>query len=331
MHPVEPEELMAYLDGELPSGRAAEAAAHLEHCPDCQRLAADLRGLSRHLLAWEIDTPTAPMPEIAAAQPGRRKRLPYLSRWRFVAIAGFAACLALFVSNLMFFRTAPLRTRPAASLLAPPAGPQIARTAQLTLTADVAKARAAVDEILKRHHGYTAARNVSTTLQATLRVPAAELDSTLADLRKLGRVEQESQSGEEVTQQAVDLDARLTNARNTEQRLAALLRDRAGSMQDVLAVENEITRVRGQIESLEAEKKTLAARVEFATIQIAIAREHKAQLNLWPAAVEGYHSMIGGLLGAAQIVLGVGPTLLIWSLILFWPARALWRRLRFSR
>ena len=52
-HPVEPEELMAYLDGELPPGRAVSTAAHLEGCPECQRLAGDLQGVSHKLLAWE--------------------------------------------------------------------------------------------------------------------------------------------------------------------------------------------------------------------------------------------------------------------------------------
>jgi anti-sigma factor RsiW len=42
-HIVEPEEIMAYLDGELPSARAAAAMNHLERCAECRNLAADLR------------------------------------------------------------------------------------------------------------------------------------------------------------------------------------------------------------------------------------------------------------------------------------------------
>jgi hypothetical protein len=225
--------------------------------------------------------------------------------------------------------------------------PMIARTAQLTLIAtDVVKARTAMDEILKRHHGYTGQLNISSpsgsarTLVATLHVPAAELETGLAELRRLGHVEQESQSGEDVTRQYVDLDARLTNARNTEQRLTSLLRDRTGKMQDVLAVENEITRVRGQIETMEAQKKNLGSRVEFASVQVTVTEEYKAQLQLEPtsgwtrlgnAAVEGYRSMVGGLFGLAQFLLSVGPSLVVWSLLLFWPVRAGWRRARRPR
>ncbi len=56
-------------------------------------------------------------------------------------------------------------------------------------------------------------------LNATLRLPAAQLDAALAPLRRLGHVHDESQRGEEVTQRHVDIEARLANAPNTEQRL----------------------------------------------------------------------------------------------------------------
>jgi len=56
-HSIEHEELMAYLDGELPTDRATETLSHLELCPECQTLAADFRGVSRELMAWEVESP----------------------------------------------------------------------------------------------------------------------------------------------------------------------------------------------------------------------------------------------------------------------------------
>jgi hypothetical protein len=68
IHPIEQEELMAYLDGELPADQASEALSHLELCPDCQTLAADFSSLSRELMAWEVDSPEESTPsEINAA------------------------------------------------------------------------------------------------------------------------------------------------------------------------------------------------------------------------------------------------------------------------
>ena len=71
-HPIEPEELMAYLDGELPTDRATGALSHLEHCPECQTLAADLRGVSRKLIAWEIASPEVGLPPEIDAALGER-------------------------------------------------------------------------------------------------------------------------------------------------------------------------------------------------------------------------------------------------------------------
>jgi DNA repair exonuclease SbcCD ATPase subunit len=100
--------------------------------------------------------------------------------------------------------------------------------------------------------------------KATLRVPADQLDAAATELKSLGRAESESQSGEEVTQQCVELDARLTNANNTEQRLTDLLRQRTGKLADALAVEKQIDQIREKIERMEAENKSLGKRIDFA-------------------------------------------------------------------
>ena len=76
-HPIEQEELMAYLDGELPADQATEALSHLELCPECQTLAADFRGISQELLAWEVESPDVGIPSEINAALGERlqKRL----------------------------------------------------------------------------------------------------------------------------------------------------------------------------------------------------------------------------------------------------------------
>jgi hypothetical protein len=202
-----------------------------------------------------------------------------------------------------------------------------------------------IEAILKGHRGYIGALGVTApdgaarTLEATLRVPADQLEAVTTELRTLGRVESESQSGEEVTRQYVDLEARLTNAKNTEQRLTDLLRQRTGKLADVLAVEKEIDEVREKIERMEAEKKGLANRVDFGTLTVKVNEDYKAQIQVLPssfltsfqnAAVEGYRSMIQGLVSVIVVVLSYGPSVLIWAGLLFFPARIAWRKLRRS-
>ena len=60
-HPIEPEELMAYLDGELSAERAAAAAAHLGECEECKKVVAELRGVSQTLHSWEVGDSELPM------------------------------------------------------------------------------------------------------------------------------------------------------------------------------------------------------------------------------------------------------------------------------
>lgn len=225
-----------------------------------------------------------------------------------------------------------------------PHGPMIVRTASLALvTKEFEKMRTAIQEIVAKHGGFFGQLNVSgeantgRTLSATVRVPADVLDKVLAELRNLGRVRTESQSGEEVTQQHVDLTARLSNAHATEKRLVEVLQKRTGKVGDVLEVEREIARVRGESERMEAERRALEKRVQFATVQLRVTEDFQAELEVAPpttstqlrnAAVEGYKSAVENAIGLAVFFLNAGPTLLLWALIFFWPARLLWRHFR---
>jgi len=220
----------------------------------------------------------------------------------------------------------------------------IARTAALSIfVKDFDAGRASLDAILARHHGYAANLNVSTpqasgrTLQASLRIPAPQLVSALSELKALGRVEAENQNGEEVTQQHADLVARLKNSRETEQRLQDVLRTRTGKVKDVLEVEEEIARVRGEIEQMEAEQKTLEHRVDFATIDLKLAEEYKAQLitpapsalmQLRNATINGFRNAFESLLALVLFLAASGPSLLLWLALLGVPAWRLWRRYR---
>jgi len=424
-HPIEQEELMAYLDGELPTERAVEAAAHMEHCAECQELAADLRKLSQEMMAWEVEGPVSEgmSTDVVVALEKKRKEEPrkkVVSRWSWrglfrmprLAWAGGSAVIVLFVSSALIING--MRYQPLASLTekhqaliaAPPApeqvlgydsrnqlqsnsttnmnglvriapgisggvprtrsgaaaeqesgddeidtsdrtvpsAPMIARTADLTLrTKEFEKTRASLEEILKRHGGYLGELKVSApadsgrALTATLRIPAAQFDAAMAELKGLGRVEFESQGGEEVTQQYVDLQARLANGKHTEQRLTEILRQRTGKLQEVLKVELEIDRVRGEIEQMQAEKKELSKRVAFATLNTTVKEEYFAKLQATPpstgsrfsnAAVDGYNTAVEGLISVGLFLLSSGPSLLIWAAVLFFPVRWLWKRLK---
>jgi hypothetical protein len=225
-----------------------------------------------------------------------------------------------------------------------PTAPMIARTASVSLTVkDFAPLEASVKAIAQRHHGYIASLNSTSpqdaarTLTATLRIPSAQLESAIAELKQLGRVEQESQSGEEVTKEFTDRAARLKNARATEERLLDVLHNHTGQVKDILATEQEIARVRGDIEQMEADQRSLQTRVDFATIELSVQEEYKASLQGAPsstttrlhnAAVDGYRTAIESVIGLGVWALQALPTILVWAIALFVPGRWIWKRMR---
>ena len=102
----------------------------------------------------------------------------------------------------------------------------------------------------------------------TFRVPAANWDDALAAVRGLAtKVLGEESSTQDVTTQVVDLGARIKNLQATEQALQGIM-TRAVEIKDVLAVQAELTAVRGQIEQLTAEKATLEGQAAFSTLAV---------------------------------------------------------------
>jgi anti-sigma factor RsiW len=226
--------------------------------------------------------------------------------------------------------------------------PMIARTVSLSIVAkDFASSRTSLDAILARHHSYAASLNANTqenvarSLQASLRIPAAELDAAIMELKSLGYVQNETQNGEEVTRQHADLVALIKNSRETERRLQAILEQRTGKIRDVLEVEQEIARVRGEIEQMEAEQEGLEHRVAFASVDLTLAEEYKAQIGspspaiatrIHNAMVKGYRDATETLIGIAIFFAEYGPSLLIWLAVLVpvgWFFVRRWLRARY--
>jgi hypothetical protein len=222
----------------------------------------------------------------------------------------------------------------------------VIRSARLALVAKDAQefdaARARIDSLVVTERGYIDALQVQgnkgegRTLSATLRFPANRLDDTLKELRTIGVLKQENQNSADVTRQFIDLSARTANARNTEQRLSALIRERTGNLKDVLEVEREVTRVREEIERMEAERKDISQQVAYSTVRIDLAEDYHAKLeeNIVPsgatrlrnAGVGGYQLAIEAVLSVLIFALQFGPTLLLLAIALvtvtllaWWP------------
>lgn len=104
------------------------------------------------------------------------------------------------------------------------------------------------------------------TLQ--LRVPAGQFELVSSQLDSIGRVEWLNVSVQDVGEEFVDLNARVGNQRRLESRLIDLLATRTGKLEDVLAVERELARVREQIELIEGRLRYLRSRAAMSTLTV---------------------------------------------------------------
>lgn len=108
----------------------------------------------------------------------------------------------------------------------------------------------------------------SATLE--LRVPSARFADAMAGMSPIGKVEYSNESAEDVGEEYVDLKARIANAKRLESRLIDLLATRTGKLEDVLAVERELARVREEIERQEGRVRYLSTRVATSTLSVTV-------------------------------------------------------------
>lgn len=117
--------------------------------------------------------------------------------------------------------------------------------------------------------------------QLTVRLPSKGVPGFLARARALGKVLEEATTGEDITEGYVDLEARLKNARAFEERLLDLLRSRPAKLSDVLEVEREVSRVRGEIEAMEAQKRNWDLQTETVAVTVELSEPPKAAPALY--------------------------------------------------
>ena len=155
------------------------------------------------------------------------------------------------------------------------AGRQIISQASLSVEVeDVAGAVAQVRIIAETRGGFIS--QVATTgtpgrqrSDLVVRVPQGEFFDTLESIKGLGKVWAENAGSEDVTEQFIDLEARLRSALREEQSLLSLL-ERADTVSNILTIERELARVRSDIERLQGQINFMSRRVDLATISVAL-------------------------------------------------------------
>ncbi|HEX6909279.1 MAG TPA: DUF4349 domain-containing protein [Longimicrobium sp.] len=192
-----------------------------------------------------------------------------------------AACLALATAACGSTSTA---ARPVSSPVTPEggvatAGPgargdrAIVQRAGLRLVTDsLRRVHRAADSLAVAWGGYVGDAELRETwLRMSLRVPGDSLNPALDRLSALGRATHRTVRREDVTEQVVDVEARLGTLRAVRDRLRHYLQ-RADAMADLVQVERELARVQGEIDVLEARQRALGSRIALAEIGLEVER-----------------------------------------------------------
>jgi hypothetical protein len=125
-----------------------------------------------------------------------------------------------------------------------------------------------------------------------IRVPSDQLDALMDSVAALGKVEARAVGAVDVTDPVIDAQARLDALRGSRDRLRQLL-ERAGTVQDVIAVERELARVQGEVESLDARLNAL--RSQIALSDLAVRLERRLVLGPLGALIHGLGVVVGKL------------------------------------
>lgn len=209
---------------------------------------------------------------------------------------------------------------------------KVIKTAKLTLI--VTKVRDTVSELnslIVSKGGFILSSSVTTdpdetqSASITLKVPVDKFEETVEDIKKLAKVvEKESLSGQDVTEKYTDLKSQLKNYKAEEEQYLEILK-KATSVEDILKVTDKLSRVRGNIETIQGRIKYLESQTDMSTIAVTLKEETKIEIPTkeWRPLTtlkKAFRSWIKFLQGLTNVliwlIIYLGPPLVIvWIIV----------------
>jgi uncharacterized coiled-coil protein SlyX len=160
--------------------------------------------------------------------------------------------------------------------------PKIIYEADITLAVEsFPKAEQSFRDLLKKAGGYIADSTIDRTQGQQMsgrwrvRVPVDQYETFIEAVSNLGVAESQHQTAQDVTAEFVDLNAQIANKKQLEQRIVELLKNSQGQIADVITVERELARVRGEIEQMEGRLRYLTNRTDYTTVAVTAREQHE--------------------------------------------------------
>lgn len=208
---------------------------------------------------------------------------------------------------------------------------KIIKTGHITLeVADIAETMGKVAEVADELGGYVVSSHKyeeekETSGSIRIRVPADRFDEAFSRLHQLAiTIPYESTEARDVTEEYVDLQARLHNLEATEAQYLALL-EKAETVEEMLKVQQALSDVRGEIERIEGRIKYLERTSDMALIEVTL-RETRGLAEPWSIS-DAFKSAVRGLTTFGRSL----ATGLIWLGVFCWvwiPILVIWLRRR---
>lgn len=158
----------------------------------------------------------------------------------------------------------------------------------------------------------------------TVKVPAKNFEKTFDELKKIAIiVTNESTTGQDVTEQYVDLQSQLKNKQAEEQAYIKLL-DQASKMDDVISITRQLSTVRGEIERIQGKIRYMDSQTDMATISISLSEDTNVTIvdswRPWQVVKESVNELVKSIQGwvdfLIKLIIKVIPVLLLYGLIL---------------
>ena len=172
----------------------------------------------------------------------------------------------------------------------------------------------------------------------TVRVPAAKFNESLEEIRKVAsRVIVETVKGQDVTEEFVDIEARLKTKKALEAQFLEIMKQ-GKTVEDALNVQRELANVRGEIEQIEGRKRFLENQSSLSTIKIRIQTPSTYSANstgffyqLGEAFSNGFDFALNFILGLVTFLIAILPFVIFIVLPIYLILRYFWRRFKIRK
>ena len=170
----------------------------------------------------------------------------------------------------------------------------------------------------------------------TVRVPVDRYAAFLTAATSLGFAESRRENAQDVTEEFVDVEARIRNKRELEKRIITMLEERTGKLADVLEIERELSRVREEIEVMEGRLRYLTDRTSLATITINCREQQEEYIPVEAPTFadriqQSWQQSLDSLTATAQNLAVVFVAMVPWMIVFSLPLIVFAAAFRFSR